>query len=74
MRRVPAATPLSATMTKNPMSPVALTWVPPHNSMLNPGTLTTRTRSPYFSPNSAIAPAAIASWVDRSSVVTDVFR
>ena len=32
--------------------------------MLKPGTLTTRTLSPYFSPKSAIAPAAIASSVD----------
>ena len=38
------------------MSPVALTCVPPHSSRLKPGTLTTRTLSPYFSPNSAIAP------------------
>ena len=50
------------------MSPVARTCVPPHSSMLKPGTLTTRTLSPYFSPNSAIAPAAIASCVDRTSV------
>src|SRR5438093_509489 len=28
------------------MSPVAETWVPPHNSMLKRGTLTTRTVSP----------------------------
>ena len=38
------------------MSPVARTCVPPHSSMLKPGIDTTRTRSPYFSPNSAIAP------------------
>ena len=74
MRRTPAATPPSATMTKQPMSPVALTCVPPHSSMLKPGTLTTRTLSPYFSPNSAIAPAAIASCVERTSVVTGVLR
>ena len=70
MRRTPAATPLSATMAKKPMSPVARTCVPPHSSRLKPGTLTTRTLSPYFSPNSAIAPAAIASSVERTSVVT----
>src|SRR5687767_5024370 len=56
------------------MSPVARTWVPPHNSRLNPGTDTTLTRSPYFSPNSAIAPAAMASSVDRTSVRTATFR
>ena len=43
------------------MSPVARTWVPPHNSVENPGTDTTRTRSPYFSPNNATAPDAIAA-------------
>ena len=43
------------------MSPVARTCVPPHSSRLKPGIETTRTVSPYFSPNSAIAPAAIAS-------------
>ena len=55
------------------MSPVAVTCVPPHSSMLKPGTDTTRTVSPYFSPNSAIAPAAIASSVDFTSVWTGVF-
>ena len=58
---------------KNPMSPVARQWVPPHSSMLKPGIETTRTRSPYFSPNSAIAPEAIASSVERSSVTTGRF-
>ena len=57
------------------MSPVAETCVPPHSSMLKPGTLTTRTLSPYFSPKSAIAPAAIASSGDTStSVFTGVLR
>ena len=74
MRRTPAATPLSATIAKNPMSPVAPTCVPPHSSRLKPGTLTTRTVSPYFSPKSAIAPAAIASCVERTSVCTGVLR
>ena len=51
-----------------PMSPVRLTWVPPHSSTDQPIVLpppspiaTTRTSSPYFSPNSARAPEAIAS-------------
>ena len=38
--------------------------------MLKPGTDTTRTVSPYFSPKSAIAPALIASAVGRTSVCT----
>ena len=56
------------------MSPVARTCVPPHSSTLKPGIDTTRTRSPYFSPKSAIAPAAIASSVERTSVCTGVLR
>ena len=43
--------------------------VPPHSSRLKPGIETTRTVSPYFSPKSAIAPAAIASAVGFTSVV-----
>ena len=74
MRRTPAATPLSSTITNGPMSPVARTCVPPHSSTLKPGTDTTRTRSPYFSPNSAMAPAAMASSVDRTSVWTGALR
>ena len=74
MRRTPAATPPSDTIVKKPMSPVARQWVPPQSSMLKPGIDTTRTRSPYFSPNSAIAPDAIASCVDRSSVMTGALR
>ncbi len=56
------------------MSPVARTCVPPHSSTLKPGIDTTRTWSPYFSPNSAIAPAAMASCVAFTSVCTGVFR
>ncbi len=56
------------------MSPVARTCVPPQSSMLKPGIETTRTRSPYFSPKSAIAPCAIASSVDLTSVGTGVLR
>src|ERR1051326_3533873 len=69
-----ATTPLSETMANRPMSPVACTCVPPHNSMLKPGTETTRTLSPYFSPKSAIAPPAIASCVGLTTVSTAVFR
>ena len=70
MRRTPAATPPSETIANRPMSPVARTCVPPHSSTLKPGIETTRTWSPYFSPKSAIAPAAIASCVFFTSVWT----
>ena len=54
------------------MSPVAATWVPPHSSVLKrPSPIaTTRTRSPYFSPNSAVAPSAIACCVSLTVVWT----
>ena len=57
------------------MSPVARTCVPPHSSVLKcPSPMdTTRTLSPYFSPKSAIAPAAMASCVSRTAVVTVSF-
>src|SRR5450759_4551868 len=61
-RRTPAATPESVTPLIKPISPVRLTWVPPHSSIDQPSVLplpspiaTTRTSSPYFSPNSARA-------------------
>ena len=59
-RRMPAATPPSATILNRPMSPVRCTCVPPHSSRLLPMS-STRTSSPYFSPNSIIAPAFCAS-------------
>ena len=65
MRRTPAATPDSATILNRPMSPVALTCVPPHSSWVLP-MLSTRTVSPYFSPNSIIAPVFCASSIDIS--------
>jgi hypothetical protein len=57
---MPAATPLSATILNRPMSPVRCTCVPPHSSRLLPMS-STRTSSPYFSPNSIIAPLFCAS-------------
>ena len=45
----------------SPISAVFRTCVPPHSSIDTSGTSTTRTTSPYFSPNSAIAPRARAS-------------
>ena len=67
-----------------PMSPVRRTWVPPHSSTDQPRVLppvpsgfwpiaTTRTSSPYFSPNSARAPDARASSSAISRVVTGEF-
>ncbi len=62
------------------MSPVRRTCVPPHSSTDQPMALplpspmaTTRTSSPYFSPNSARAPDAIASSTAISRVVTGEF-
>ena len=57
------------------------TWVPPHNSTDQPSVLepgfspiaTTRTSSPYFSPNSARAPDVRASSSPISRVVTSEF-
>ncbi len=42
------------------MSPVRATWVPPHSSRELPMS-STRTSSPYFSPNSIIAPVFCAA-------------
>ena len=58
-RRTPAATPLSPIILNKPISPVRLTCVPPHNSRLEPISKT-RTSSPYFSPNSIMAPVFCA--------------
>ena len=51
MRRTPAEMLLSETILKTPMSPVRVTCVPPQSSLLKSGMETTRTWSPYFSPN-----------------------
>ena len=42
------------------MSPVRCTCVPPHSSRLEPMS-STRTVSPYFSPNSIMAPVFLAA-------------
>ena len=79
-RRTPAATPESVRPKISPMSPVRRTCVPPHSSTDQPSVLpppspiaTTRTSSPYFSPNSARAPEARASSIAISRVVTGEF-
>ena len=70
-------------MLTRPMSPVRATWVPPQSStekgrpaLSPPGTLpidTTRTSSPYFSPNKARAPESIASSTSIRRVTTGSF-
>ena len=72
--RTPAATAPSLVILKIPNSPVEPTCVPPQSSIENFGSIiTTRTLSPYFSPNKAIAPKAIASSLLISLVTTDMF-
>ena len=78
-RRTPAATPPSATILNSPISPVRATWVPPQNSRDEPIS-STRTMSPYFSPNNIVAPDFCASsigitrasvaWLARISALT----
>ena len=71
MRRTPEPIEPSPSRVMRPMWPVVGTWVPPHSSRSNPSPIvTTRTREPYFSPKSAIAPWAFASSRLISSVVT----
>ncbi len=66
MRRAPAPVDASETITKGPMSPVRATCVPPQSSLEKSPVDTTRTRSPYFSSKSPIAPSSAASW--RSTI------
>ncbi len=81
MRRTPAPTALSETMVMAPISPVRPAWVPPQSSTENalaPSPAgrpmeTTRTSSPYFSPNRARAPEAMASSTAMSFVTTGSF-
>mmetsp|Transcript_11542 Transcript_11542/g.28252 ORF Transcript_11542/g.28252 Transcript_11542/m.28252 type:complete len:297 (-) Transcript_11542:1871-2761(-) len=68
MRRMPDAMPPSLTTLNAPISDVLPTCVPPHSSMETPGTSTTRTTSSYFSPNMAVAPAALASFSPMTCV------
>src|SRR5438128_652915 len=60
MRRTPAAAPVSCVNRNSAIWPVAGTCVPPHSSSESPGTSTTRTTSPYYAVDNAIAPAPIA--------------
>jgi hypothetical protein len=60
-RRTPEATAPSVVTLSRPISPVRPRCVPPHSSVEKSPILITRTRSPYFSPKSAIAPVLRAS-------------
>src|SRR5690606_37166238 len=73
MRRTPEAMPPSAVMRNRPISPVRSTWVPPQSSTEKPPPMVrTRTWSPYFSPNSAMAPLALAVSMSVTSISTAV--
>ena len=63
IRCSPVPTLLSPVIRNMPSCPVDSTWVPPHSSLLIAGSpiVNTRTFSPYFSSNRAIAPVATAS-------------
>src|SRR5437773_1418705 len=56
-RRTPEETPRSPVTLNSPSSPVLLVCVPPQSSKEKSPMRTTRTRSPYFSPKSAMAPS-----------------
>ena len=67
-RRTPAPIEDSPRSLTRPSWPERRAWVPPQSSRAQSPTETTRTWSPYFSPNSAIAPAALAcSWLMTSA-------
>ena len=70
IRRTFAALEPSEAIAKMPISAVLGTWVPPQSSRETSSTSTTRTQSPYFSPNSAIAPSRSASMRDISRART----
>ena len=70
-RRTPAEIPVSLMILNKPMSPVRFTWQPPQNSTeYSPPIVTTRTSSPYFSPNKANAPRFFASSKGMTSLLT----
>ena len=56
MRRTPAWLLPSETILNRPACEVCRRCVPPQNSRLKSPASTTRTTSPYFSPNSMVAP------------------
>ena len=67
-RRTPEPIDASPSSLTRPSWPERCACVPPHSSRAQSPTATTRTASPYFSPNSAIAPESRASsWVMNSA-------
>ena len=74
MRRAPAPTELSERIANGPISAVERTCVPPQSSFDQPSMSTTRTTSPYFSPNSIIAPSVRASSSGVSKIRTGSVR
>ncbi len=70
MRRTPAARPCSLVILKRPISPSERAWVPPQSSTESLVIVSTRTTSPYFSPNIAMAPRLRASSMGSTSVST----
>src|SRR5437667_31306 len=71
MRRTPCAIPVSCVILNSPMSPARRTCVPPHSSIEWSPIFITRTRSPYFSPNSATAPSLPARLAVEGRAVGD---
>ena len=70
MRRAPAPTEPSERIANGPISAVVRTCVPPQSSREKPSISTTRTSSPYFSPNSIIAPSLRASSIGVTNART----
>ena len=64
--------PVSEEILKKPSSPVLLTCIPPHSSMLKSPILTTLTTSPYFSSKNAVAPSLIAFLYSTFSLISTV--
>ena len=73
IRRAPEPTEPSERITNGPISAVERTCVPPQSSREKPSISTTRTMSPYFSPNSIIAPSLRASSIGVSKMRTGWF-
>ena len=68
----PAATPVSETILKSPISEVFLTWVPPQSSIENFPIFRTLTTSPYLLSKSPVTPSSFASLSDFISVTTGI--
>ena len=70
-RRTPAPIEDSLSSLITPNCPERATCVPPQSSRAQSPTLTTRTTSPYFSPNNAMAPSSLAfAWLMLSAVTS----